>query len=690
VFTTYSRHVAPCLTPRVLPILAFVVSAALLALTCSMPARAQRAKPADHVITDARIYTVDAARSTAESLAVRDGEIVFVGSNIDVQRLIGPRTIVEDLHGQLVLPGLFDSHLHPIAMIKVDSCNLGNKPKSLHDLGEIVRDCLVRFPASKGGWLSVQQWNFADGNQPEPELPSLRAALDRASASVPIQLIGSDGHHGAYNSAGLALAKNASGAVVGYSKKTLAGELSAYRSLVGVDSEGNPSGAVNENAKAIMGAPSILMANFEQSVKERAQLPRLLNSAGITGILDAKASPPIMRLYDLLDREHKLTFRTSIAQFYDPSQITRPDGTPDYAQMLSSALRIRAKYAANPLIRADIVKLFADGSLEGNPYAVPPTLPNALSEHPYLQPIFARNPEGQLTVTGYVDTAAPICVQVRRQPGDYVDVAAINQFTAAHGFHPGQCTITSGQLRHDPAIFKEFVERFHRAGFSLHIHVIADGSLSAAIDAIEAARRSDGIATQHDGLAHVQLAQPSDVERIGRDHLFVAFTYSWAYADPAYDMTVVPFIDHVIGNSFAALHSPAGYYEKNNYPFKAVKQAGGTLVAGSDAPVETADPRPFVNMAMAVTRRLPGREPENPDQAISIRDAIDAYTIDGARFLARDALAGSIEVGKSADFIVLDRDILSLADSGRAEEIANTRVQETWFAGHKSYDRANP
>jgi len=74
------------------------------------------------------------------------------------------------------------------------------------------------------------------------------------------------------------------------------------------------------------------------------------------------------------------------------------------------------------------------------------------------------------------------------------------------------------------------------------------------------------------------------------------------------------------------------------------EQAGAILVAGSDAPVETSDPRPFVNMRIAVTRRLPGEKPLNIGQAIGIRDVIDAYTINGARFLGREAEAGSIDL----------------------------------------------
>jgi predicted amidohydrolase YtcJ len=66
-------------------------------------------------------------------------------------------------------------------------------------------------------------------------------------------------------------------------------------------------------------------------------------------------------------------------------------------------------------------------------------------------------------------------------------------------------------------------------------------------------------------------------------------------------------------------------------------------------------------------------------------DVIDAYTISGARFLGREKEAGSIEVGKSRDFLVLNQDILKLADGAHAEDIRNTAVLETWFMGKRVY-----
>ena len=158
-------------------------------------------------------------------------------------------------------------------------------------------------------------------------------------------------------------------------------------------------------------------------------------------------------------------------------------------------------------------------------------------------------------------------------------------------------------------------------------------------------------------------------------------------ADPDYDLSVVPFFDRVSGGDEAALHPAGGYYERNAYPVRALRDAGAILIAGSDAPVETRDPRPFVNMAMAVTRRLPGHRALNPAQGIPLRDAIDAYTIGGARYLNRERDAGSLEAGKSADFIVVDRDILRLAATGRADDIARTQVLSTYFLGREVFRR---
>jgi predicted amidohydrolase YtcJ len=589
----------------------------------------------------------------------------------------------------LVIPGLIDSHVHPADVADLDVCDLDSKPLALSALADFLKACLARYRTEPGHRLLVHQWNFAEGNQPDARFPTLRAALDDASTTREIQLLGNDGHHGAFNSLALAQAKNARGEVVGISKPSLAGEFAPFASLIGVDARGEPNGAVNEDARLTINKHSMMYVELDAMLAHPELIPARFNSVGITAILDAMADPEGLPIWDKLLAQRRLTLRVRLAQFYDPSHTRTPDGRVDYDGLVAKAVAVRAKYAHNPLLRADFIKLFADGVMEANPFATPPTLGNAAMLTPYLQPQFTRDAMGHASVTGYVDTTAPVCAAEREHPERYQSAADIDEFVRANGFHPRQCVISSGQLQHDREIELEYVKRMHLAGFNLHIHAIGDRAVRTAIDAIEAARAADGVGTTRDSLAHVQLANPDDIARMGRDHLYVAYTYSWANVDLDYDMTVVPFLQKVSGNSYESRHVAGSYYEENSYPFRTSKSAGAILVAGSDAPVNTRDPQPFVNMATSVTRRIPGEPAFNAKQALSIREVLDAYTIDGARFLGLDRDTGSLTPGKSADFVVLDRDILALGDANRADEIALTRVVETWFRGKRVY-RAKP
>jgi predicted amidohydrolase YtcJ len=675
-------------SPELAGSLACAVALALTALPVT--AAPTHPVPADLVVSGGKIYTVDPTHSVASALAIKDGKIIFVGSVADAQKWVGPGTKTQQLGGRLVLPGLIDSHLHPLDIVDLDVCNLDSKPLTMKELSAFVAQCLAHYKTPPGQRLMVHQWSYTAGNQPDPQHPTLRAALDAVSTQVEIQLLGNDGHHGAFNSLALTHARNTKGQALGLSKATLAGEFAEYKPFVGVDGSGEPNGAVNEDGRYLINPHSMLYVDLAEVAKAPERVPQKLNSVGITGIMDAMASPDGVPVYDKLFASGKLTARITLAQFYDPSRTRTPDGKVDYDSILTRAKSIRAHYAQNPLIQATFIKLFADGVLEGNPFSVPPTLPNAAALKPFLQPIFAVDTQGQATVKGYVDTASATCFDVRAHPEKYAADAAVAAFIKTQGYHPAQCAISSGQLQHSREIILEYVKRVHLAGFNIHIHAISDRSVRTAVDAIEAARAADGNSSTHDSLAHVQLAAPSDVERIGHDHLYVAFTYAWMNTDPEYDITVIPFFEKIQGNSYTALHRPGSYYESNTYPVKAVKDAGGILTAGSDSPVETNDPRPFINMSRAVTRAFPGKPALSPQQSVPLRDAIDAYTINGARMLNRDRDTGSLEVGKSADFVVVDRDILTLADNGHAADVADTKVLATWFQGKKVYAADKP
>jgi predicted amidohydrolase YtcJ len=665
-----------------------------LAAAPAAKAQASNQQPADFVLTDGMIYTEDGFRQTVEALAVRNGTIVFTGSDVEAAKYIGPKTKVESAGGKLVLPGLIDIHIHPMGIVDFGGCDLESKARTLAEIAAFVRGCVERMHVPPGHWLAVSDWEYGGGNQADPQHPTLRAALDAASTQNPIVMTGWDGHHGAYNSAALALAKNAKGEVVGYSKKTLATDFAKYKTYVGVDANGEPTGDITDQGKLPIDSSQVNRDNYEKLAQSPERLAERISSAGITAVQDAAAGSAGRAItggsgyevYDELIQKNELTFRINMAQYFLPENFRDASGRIDYDRLFAQADSVRKKYASNPLTRADAVKVFADGVPEANPNNVPPTLGNSPRPVPYLQPIFEKDANGNLSVKGYVDLASPVCAYVRAKPEEYSTDQQIADFEKLYGYHPGQCTISYGIPEHAPAIFNEYIKRAHLAGYTIHIHSISDEAVHMAIDALEAARAADGVTSHPDTLAHIQFATPEDVTRMGRDHLYLAFTYSWIYAEPlGYDLSVVPFFDKVLGNSYEAFHNPNSYYERNNYPAKTAKEAGAIVAAGSDAPVLTKDPQPFVNMEFGITRARHGLPPVAPQQRLNVRDMIDAYTINGARALNRESEIGSLEVGKSADFIIVDQNILALADEGHPEKIGDTKVLETWFMGRKVY-----
>ena len=87
----------------------------MAALPSSLPSQ-QPAQPADLVVLHARIYTADRARPVAAAMAVRDGRVLFVGSERGALALAGPRTERLDLHGETVIPGMVDAHAHLLSL----------------------------------------------------------------------------------------------------------------------------------------------------------------------------------------------------------------------------------------------------------------------------------------------------------------------------------------------------------------------------------------------------------------------------------------------------------------------------------------------------------------------------------------------------------------------------------------------
>jgi predicted amidohydrolase YtcJ len=643
------------------------------------------AEAADRVLLGGYVYTVDAMRSVASAVAVRDGRIQAVGSDAEIRALQGPDTEVIDLAGRMVLPGLQDAHIHIFGIVEPDACSLRSQPMALADMVPYLQDCIERYAVPPGEWLAVDMWNFAEGNQVSADYPTLRAALDAVSDQHPIILWGNDGHHGAANSMALATAHDAQGNTVGLSAETLATAFAEYRDLVGVDDDGEPDGGLHEHARGLLDLPL-----RRDPAKLGALLPEInqvLARNGITSAQDAAldaAYLPYLRDYEA---SGAMRFRLQVANRLEPADYRDAlTGAVNLDAMLEDLQAIRDSFAGSTLVRPQAVKIFADGVVEGNPYADPPMLPNAAVLQAYRQPRFRYDPvAGSVDVVGYVDTASPLCEETRANLRRYDDKAARDAFRGEHGFHPGQCTISYGVMADAEDFMQAYVRRLHEAGFTIHIHAIGDRAVRAAAAALAQVAPPGAGNPQRHGMAHLQLVHPDDQKRIGAMGLYLAWTFAWALTNPEYDLTVMPFLDDVTDEG--GIYAPEHYAMQNSYPARSMADYGAVTIAGSDAPVDDRSPRPFVNMAIGVTRQGADGGVLNANEALDIHQMIAAYTINGARHLNHEDETGSIEPGKQADLAVLDRNIVELYENGRGLDIRDTQVDLTLFGGEVIYRR---
>jgi hypothetical protein len=213
-----------------------------------------------------------------------------------------------------------------------------------------------------------------------------------------------------------------------------------------------------------------------------------------------------------------------------------------------------------------------------------------------------------------------------------------------------------------PDALNSAVTRLDAAGFQVHMHAIGEGAVRSALDAVETARRANGWSDLRHHIAHVCLVHPDDIARFASLDVSANIQPYWAAASP--DMVRE---SRILGNPRSTWW----------YPFESIRAAGGRLAGGSDWPVSTPDP--FSEMHVAVNRVLPGDAMDSflPHERISVAEAVRAFTSGAAYVNHLDQQTGDLTVGKLADVIVLDRDLLA-ADPGT---LADTKVLLTMLAG---------
>jgi predicted amidohydrolase YtcJ len=537
--------------------------------------------PADLILTNGAVYTLDAARSWAEAVAVRGGRIVYVGPSTGEKAYRGSSTRVVDLAGKMLLPGFHDAHIHPVTGgMALSQCDL-NGLKTRQEVFEAIRAYAAAHPKEK--WILGRGWDlplFPNANPTRQELDAL--VSDR-----PARLASADGHSSWVNSKALEIA--------GVTRATA----DPPNGRIERDATGDPSGTLRESASRLI-TRHVPEPTAEQYADGLRRGLEMANRFGITSLIEARAEDPILAAYRAAESGGWLTSRVVASLQVDPAR--GPEQIPELARKRSAASGGR--------LRAIAAKIYADGVIESETAAL-------------LEP--------------YLD-----------RPG------------------------WSGEPNLKAEAFDRLAIALDEAQFQIHIHAIGDRAVRMSLDALEAARRANGPRDARPLIAHLELIDPQDIPRFRRLGVLADFQPLWAFADPYIQELTLPKL--------------GPRRSRWLYPIGSIASGGAIVVAGSDWGVSSMNPLEAIQVA--VTRQDPEKASGAafiPEERVSLPEILAAYTATGAYASFEEKETGSIEVGKAADLVVLDRNLFEIP-VGRIHE---TKVVWTLLAGKEVW-RAPP
>lgn len=280
------------------------------------------------------------AGPSPDALAVADGRIIALGAAADVQPLIGPKTRVNRLDGETLLPGFQDAHIHPIqGELTAMRCDL--KDLEPAEYGDVIRAYAARHPDRP--WIVGAGWSVTDF----PDAAPRRGDLDALVPDRPVFLWSRDGHSAWVNSRALELA-----GITAATPDPVGG-------LILRDGGGSPSGTLREGAVSLV-EELVPPASAEEHAAALMAVQRRLHALGITAWQDASVYDPDacarqLAAYRAAAEDGTLQGRVVAAQFWDPRRgLEQVDGF----------LEERAAASVGRL-RAGTVKIWVDGVVEG-------------------------------------------------------------------------------------------------------------------------------------------------------------------------------------------------------------------------------------------------------------------------------------------------------------------------------------
>ncbi len=550
---------------------------------------------ADHVFLNGKIVTVDEKGTVATAMVVGDGKILYVGNDAGARALAKESTQVIDLGGKSVLPGLIDSHTHPVSAAMIEFDHDIPEMLTIADVLAYVRDRAKAVGAGK--WIVIQQVFIT--RLEEKRYPT-RDELDAAAPNNPV--IFRTGPDASLNSPALAYFK--------ISDQTEAAE----GSKIERDPTGNPTGILR-GWNRIIKLPDTA-SHSPQQADRLARLKSLFedyNANGITGIIDRNTSTEGMSLYGDLEGSNELNLRIAMSRAVD-----NKGSAEAIREHIRDIAKEPAKVMPSEMLRTVGIKMFLDGGM--------------LTGSAYM-----REPWGTSKVYGISD---PSYRGLRFIPNDKLEAA---------------------------------VEECAATGLQFTAHSVGDGAVHALLDTYAKVAERRPIKHMRPNVTHCNFMSAEAIRLMAKLGVSADIQPAWLYLDT-----------RTLAQHFG--EDRLTFFQ----PLKDIFKEGVIAGGGSDhmqkiGSLRSINPyHPFLGMWITITRRARGYEGQlHPEQALDRMQALRFYTINNAYLMFLEAQSGSLEVGKFADFIVIDRDYLTCP----VDAIRRIKVSETWLAGRKVYTR---
>ena len=589
--------------------------------------------PADLVLINGDVYTLDEARPAAEAIAIRGDRIAVVGSNAEAEALVGRDTRVIDLGGAFVSPGFNDGHVH---VESTGALIVGVNLLEVHEPGgfreEIARAARRLAPGSwitRGDWGAYEQWEAGstgregdadgagdtgdgDAGADGPFTPH-RDLIDDVTPDHPVLVNRFDRSMYLANSLALEMA--------GITDATPA----PPGGTIAKGEDGRVTGILTGTA-VDLGRAAITPKSFEQRLTEVRAVLDEAREGGVTTIQDITSSEQL-RAYQELRARGELTARINIRPSLD--NVTHTGG-----------LGITRGFG-DDWLRFIGYKAWVDGIMGGS--------------------------------------SAMFYEEYDHAPGNF---GIVRQIMLPEGVEGLALSLARDQnyAEFPKGNLQRLMEEAVPTGLPPHIHAIGDKAVKILLDLFEAVlSEHDMIEADHRWrMIHAQVVEEADFHRFGELNLV-------AEVNPYHISDDMRWMEERIGSERSL----------GAYAFRALKDAGAVLVFGSDSPGTNAARyflHPKYGLYAAVSRQTLAGEPAEgwfPEQRLTIEEAIEAYTRNPAWASFEEDIKGTLTPGKLADIAVFDIDLIEAGHEDPAR-LLDAEALYTIVGGRVVYERGTP